>query len=75
MTPSNCIVLEIIGEGRTELGVDADLTTPKSGVVTILVRKLCGNPTQMRVKPKRFDELQGKRTLAQKVQFAKRQAF
>ena len=68
------IVLEVFGEGITDFG-EGTVTAihPDQGVVPILVYRLCGKPTTMRVKAKRFAHLQG-RKLWQKVCFAKRQA-
>ena len=73
MTPSSMVVLEIIGEGRTDVGVVTPPSPPSEGVVPILVHRLCGRPSGMLVKRRAFAFLQGKR-LAKKVQFAKRQA-
>jgi hypothetical protein len=66
-------VLEIVGEGKTDLGVVAPPSPPNEGVVPILVHTLCDRPQKMLVKRRPFASLQGK-GLAKKVQFAKRQA-
>lgn len=71
--PKDRVVLEIIGEGRTEFGDDPEVGPPEKGVLPILVHKLCGKPPQMLVKRRSFAVLEGK-GLAKKVQFAKRQA-
>lgn len=72
-------VIEIVGEGRTELGRgkspdEQKPTRPNQGVLPILVHSLCGRPDAMLVKCRKHSSLQGK-TRAQKVQFAKRQAM
>jgi hypothetical protein len=70
----NLIVLEVFGEGKTDIGKEtATPQLPDQGVVPILVYRLCDQPTVMRVKTKRYAHLQGK-GLWQKVRFAKRQA-
>lgn len=67
-------VIEICGEGKGDLGKDSAMEEPKAGVVPILVHAMCGKPPEMRVKRRSVPSLQGK-GLAQKVKFAKRQAF
>lgn len=67
-------VIEIFGEGKTDIGKDADSEAPMTGVVAILVHALCGHPAQMQVKRRAVSFLQGK-GWTQKVKFAKRQAF
>jgi hypothetical protein len=73
---SEGVVLEIFGEGKTDIG-DSGATSqpgpPDKGVVPILVHKLCGRPPDMLVKRKGLIFLQGK-GLWQKVKFAKRNA-
>jgi hypothetical protein len=72
----NVIVLEIFGEGKSDFGKESAIgITPDQGVVPIIVHRLCGKPTTMRVKTKRYAHLQGKKSLWQKVWFAKRQAY
>jgi hypothetical protein len=68
------IVIEVLGEGVADIGSGENSDLPDSGIVPILLHKLCGKPALMRVKRGRFAHLQGKK-LPQKVQFAKRQAF
>jgi hypothetical protein len=74
------VVVEVIGEGRADLGLLGEPNEPgkpvppNQGVVPILVHKLCGKPDVMLVKPRPYSSLQGK-TRAQKVQFAKRQSL
>ena len=71
---NNLVVLEVFGEGKTDIGQETETTRlPDQGVVPILVHRLCGKPAAMRVKAKRYAFLQGK-GLWQKVRFAKRQA-
>ena len=70
----NLIVLEVFGEGKTDIGKESAMPRlPDQGVVPIVVHGLCGKPAVMRVKTKRYAYLQGK-GLWQKVRFAKRQA-
>jgi hypothetical protein len=66
-------LLEIFGEGKTDIGNKSEAELPDSGVVAILVHALCGKPDAMRVKRKAYSFLQGKGTV-QKIKFAKRQA-
>jgi hypothetical protein len=68
------VVIEFFGEGKTDVGTGSQATPPTTGVVPILVHQLCGRPTTMLAKRRSFAFLQGK-SLAQKVRFAKRQAF
>ena len=67
------VIIEVIGEGIADIGSGEKSDLPDSGVVPILVHKLCGKPARMRVKRRPFAFLVGKK-LPQKVQFAKRQA-
>lgn len=68
----NMIVLEVFGEGKTDIGKGSAVERfPEKGVVPILVHRLCNTPASMRVKTNAH--LQGK-GLWQKVRFAKRQA-
>lgn len=71
------VVIEVIGEGETDLGPPSDAAErPDQGVVPILLRKMCGDPTTLRVKRRRLAFLQERsRSLERKVKFAKRQAF
>lgn len=73
MSPDGNLVVEIFGEGKTDIGNVAAAEEPRKGVVAILVHTLCGKPARMKVKRKAFYLLQGK-GLWQKVAFAKRQA-
>jgi hypothetical protein len=67
-------VIEIIGEGRTDRGRGSDQPErPTTGVLPILVHRLCDRPDSMRVRRRLRPFLQGK-GLWQKVRFAKRQA-
>ena len=68
------IVLEVFGEGKTDIGGESQKPRlPDQGVLPIVVHRLCGKPVAMQVKTKRYAHLQGK-GLWQKVAFAKRQA-
>src|ERR1022692_3220739 len=67
-------VIEIFGEGKTDIGKVTDPEVPKTGVVAVLLHTLCGRPANMRVKRKAGSFLIGK-GWTQKVKFAKRQAF
>ena len=73
--PKDSVVVEIIGEGKTDFGPHAPVGPPGKGVLPILVHKLCGKPQQMLVKRRSFAMLEGRgKGLAKKVQFTKRQA-
>ncbi len=73
--PKDSVIVEIIGEGKTDFGPHASVGPPQKGVLPILVHKLCGKPQQMLVKRRSFAMLEGRgKGLAKKVQFAKRQA-
>lgn len=73
MTRDAAIVIEIFGEGKTDLGSDLGPQPPDKGVLPILVHRLCGRPERMLAKRRAYAFLQGK-GLSQKVCFAKRQA-
>jgi hypothetical protein len=73
VSPDGNLVVEVFGEGKTDVATAADAEEPRTGVVAILVHTLCGKPARMKVKRKAFYLLQGK-GLWQKVAFAKRQA-
>ena len=78
MSPDDNVVIEIHGEGKTELRHDPKPRPPDHGVVPILVYKLCGEPDRMLVKRYGVPFLQQKGTgkgLWQKVRFARRQAI
>jgi hypothetical protein len=74
------VVIEVIGEGRTDVGVakmsrqPIAPSPPNSGVLPIIVHSLCGKPDTMCVVRRQYASLQGK-TRAQKVHFAIRQAI
>jgi hypothetical protein len=75
--PEGSIIIEIFGEGKTDIGSLARETTPEKplrGVVPLIVHKICGKPPQMYVRQQGLQYLPGKR-LWQKVRFARRQAF
>ena len=72
--PDPAIVIEVVGEGKTDRGRGSDRAEPPTtGVVPVLVHRLCDRPDSMRVLRRPPPFLQGKR-LWQKVRFAKRQA-
>jgi hypothetical protein len=73
VTRDAAIVIEVFGEGKTDIGNEVGPQSPDKGVVPILVHRLCDRPAQMSVKRRAYAFLQGK-GLAQKVCFAKRQA-
>jgi hypothetical protein len=68
------VVIEVIGEGIADIGSEQKSDLPDSGIVPILLHKLCGKPSRMRIKRRPIAFLSGK-GLAKKVQFSKRQAF
>ena len=69
------VVLEICGEGKTDIGASDVAPVPATGgVIPVLVRRLCVEPTTLRVKRKKYDFLQGKGQRWQKVWFFKRNA-
>ena len=69
------IIIEIFGEGSTDVGgITDEPTVATSGVVPILTRKLCGDPDNLRVRPQRYMFLSRKKDRWQKVRFVKRQA-
>lgn len=74
MHPEGSIIIEIFGEGKTDVGTqqedDPKPETPHHGVVPIIVHKLCNNPGIMKVRRHRTIFLQGK-GLWQKVRFAR----
>ncbi len=54
------IVITVVGEGKTDLGVPENkLADFATGVVPILVNKLCNQPANMKVFRQRFASLQG----------------
>jgi hypothetical protein len=68
------LVVEVVGEGKTDVGDDPKPQRPTQGVVPILLHTLCGKPERMRVKCRRFPHLRGG-GVQKKVVFAKRQAY
>ena len=67
-------VIEIVGEGRTDIGREGDRPEVPTGIVPVLVHRLCDKPDSMRVRRKPFPFLEKKKSLWQKVWLAKRQA-
>ena len=74
MTPEPNVVVEVCGEGKTDIGHSAAAGPPTAGVVPILMHRLCGKPKGMLVKSRRLMHLEG-RTLRKKVWLAKHQAW
>jgi hypothetical protein len=74
------VAIEVIGEGRTDVGLVETTSQPSApsppyeGVLPIIVHSLCGKPDTMLVVRRQYASLQGK-TRAQKVHFAIRQAI
>ncbi len=72
------LVIEVVGEGITELGPTApgnpQVQQPDKGVLPILLHRLCGEPNTLKVKCRKLAFLQGKKRVEEKVAFAKRQA-
>ena len=72
-------VLEIIGEGKTDLGGNGGVAPfqaemPTDGVLPVLVHKLCGEPNELRVVRRKLATLQSG-SLKRKVVFSKVQAY
>lgn len=74
MIPERNLVVEVCGEGKTDIGHSSEVGPPIAGVVPILLHKLCGKPDRMLVKSRRLMHLEG-RTLRKKVWLAKHQAW
>ena len=74
MIPEPNMVVEVCGEGKTDIGHSSDAGPPTAGVVPILMYRLCGKPKGMLVKSRRLMHLEG-RTLRKKVWLAKHQAW
>ena len=77
MSPENGIVIEVFGEGKTDVGDDPQPQPPSNGVVPILLHTLCGRPARMMVKRRGPAFLQQRgmgKGLWQKIRFAKQQA-
>lgn len=75
MTPPPDVILELFGEGKTEIGnAEGKAVRPTSGVLPRLLHALCGEPENMILKRRPVSFLQGK-GWTQKVKFAKRQAY
>ena len=58
MTRDAAIVIEVFGEGKTDLGSDLGPQPPDKGVLPILVHRLCGRPEQMLAKRRAYAFLQ-----------------
>lgn len=68
------VVIDIVGEGKTDVPQDDKPHAPNDGVLPILVHKLCGQPQSMLVRSRQISFLFRKKSLSQKVSFARRQA-
>jgi len=68
------VVVEVYGEGKTDVGHDPTPRPPTNGVVPILLHRLCGKPPHLLVKRYGMPFMQRRGSLPQKVRFAKRQA-
>ncbi len=75
MTPDDSIVIEVFGEGRTDVGDSATPEPPRKGVLPILLHTLCGSPDKMLVKRYGRLFLGQSGSMMQKVRFARRQAY
>jgi len=71
--PEATVTIEVIGEGKADVGQPGETILPEKGVVPILLHKLCGKPAAMRIRPQRIAQLQ-KGNRSRKVRFAKTQA-
>jgi hypothetical protein len=69
------IIIEVYGEGRTDVGMDVRPEHPQGGVLPILLHSLCGRPNAMRVKCYGRPFLGQRGSLLQKVRFARRQSY
>lgn len=67
------VVIDVIGEGKTDVGQDKAPTRPTNGVVPILLNKLCGKPEGMLIRRFAFPFAFGK-GLRKKAWLAKRRA-
>lgn len=68
------IVIDIYGEGKTEVPDRPSPHKPQDGVLPILVHKFCGQPAQMQVRCYGSLFMMGPGGLGRKLQFAQRQA-
>ena len=74
--PESVVVLQLYGEGVTDVGPQTtNPVHPTKGIATIFVHALCGAMPQLRVRSAHYAHLHGKKSLWQKVKFAKRQSF
>ncbi len=75
MTPASDVILELFGEGKTDIGTGESVPVrPTFGVLPRLLHSLCGKPANILVKRHPVAFLQGKGWV-QKVHFAKRNAY
>jgi hypothetical protein len=74
--PQPKLVIEVVGEGKTDLGDPSDLetnTAPRTGVMPILTYALCGRPDNMLVRRRKYAHLE-KGGRQKKLHFAIRHA-
>lgn len=62
MSPEQSVVVEVFGEGKTDVGHDPRPQRPIRGVVPILLHRLCGKPALLLVKRYAIPFLQQKGT-------------
>jgi len=77
VSPDDSVVVEVFGEGRTDVGHNGRSQRPTRGVVPILLYRLCGRPGKMLVKRHGIPFLQQKiigRGLHRKVTAARKLA-
>lgn len=66
----NQVVVFVVGEGKTDLGVVCPAPTrPDTGVAPVLLAKLCGNPSNLRVVSQKIPTLYQGSGFARKVKF------
>ena len=73
VNPPGSMVIDVIGEGKTDVGKGRQATPPTQGVIPILLHKLCGAPEGMLVRRFPLPFIIGK-GLHKKVLLAKRRA-
>ncbi|MGL6073387.1 MAG: DUF4276 family protein [Fimbriiglobus sp.] len=74
-TTAAVLVIEIFGEGKTDIGYSDSKPVPAmEGVVPVLTRRLCGDPPQLLVKRTPEHAFMHNKPRTKKVLFAKRQS-
>ena len=74
MSRRESVVIEVFGEGKTDVRHDPEAKSPTKGVVPILLYALCDKPTHLLVRCFGTPFMMSKGPLRRKVRFAKRQA-